>query len=288
MRLKTILPELYFLLYTLKKTGLYQKIAQKKWQKIVNTTKKYQYQNVNLFLQDEKWDSKLFDLKVGKVESLKGNKRKQIQLLLKDFLKKTEKDYLIFRLSHYHLSWIQELEQIGAITLDNNIDMSLNLKSVKNKIQNNKNNIISAKNKHLPELLSCAKAFHIGRFFTDPKIKCGSKAYSEWIKNSLFKKAADHTFLYQKSKKIQGLITVKKDKIGPLNVLKIPLIAKHPHSEIKNIGQPLLNHVLSYAKNKNIDLILINTQSANIPAQRAYLKFGFLPYHTSTTLRILK
>lgn len=238
--------------------------------------------------QQDSWDSKISGLRVGKIEHVSGYRRDSILNMVKRFLKEMDYAYLLIRIPQYHHPWIQSFEEQGAILLDSTIDMSLRLRQQSETVTSSINGIHICKSEWLDELVSIAESFCFGRFFTDPKVNYGRKAYREWITNSYKKKAADELFVLKSKNSIDGFVSVTYKKIGDQCIANIPLIAKAPSSKRSGVAKTLLNFVKNRAFKKGCIAATISTQTSNIAAMRAYAEVGFKPYNTGVTLRILK
>jgi hypothetical protein len=281
------IPELIGLLQALKKNELYDELATVQKNEMLQQYLQVTTEDCSLFHRAEAWDSRIFKLHVGKIEHVEGEDPTQIFECLKKFFDQKLYQYTVIRVSQHYIDWIQSLEKNGAVLLDTTVDMVLDVKKIPS-IKTSATTVKTADQVEKSKILECAYAFNQGRFFTDPEVQHGAEIYTEWIENSLLKKAADETLVYvDETGKVHGLVTLKKDTLGPLSVLKVPLVVKHPSSEQSGIAQTLLTAAVKMAQEQNIDVMTISTQGANIAAQRAYLNVGFRPYNTGVTMRKL-
>jgi dTDP-4-amino-4,6-dideoxy-D-galactose acyltransferase len=111
------------------------------------------------------------------------------------------------------------------------------------------------------------------RFRLDKRIgeTAFKKLYRAWIDNSLNRRFADGILVYEGEAVIRGLVTYKIHK----GYATIGLIAVSPLWQGHGIGKKLLRHVEQLLANKDIDELRIPTQMENKEACSFYMKQGY-------------
>ena len=243
------------------------------------------------------WDTKLLGFKSARMVYFLPNSsvNNSHQNLVEDIInlaKEKNIEYITTRLSTNDLKSIQTLETNGFLTTDNIITFSLNLDNSP-EIQLNKadyecilyDRIEPIINEAIPEIAK--DAFKNDRFHNDPLIPLNKadNIYFEWMKNTV-NNINELLFIAIDSNKAPlGFISVKNLEIMNLDVSTIVLVAVDEKLQGKNIGFNLLNKTIEGLKEQKVNIVNVGTQISNIPAQRLYLKAGFKPVCTSTTLR---
>ncbi|CAN5805591.1 dTDP-4-amino-4,6-dideoxy-D-galactose acyltransferase [soil metagenome] len=97
------------------------------------------------------------------------------------------------------------------------------------------------------------------------------RMYLAWIENSVNKKIADHTFVYEENGKELGFVTLKARN----NHGQIGLIAVDEKSRGKAIGKKLITAVVNCLAEKKIPELDVATQVDNEDACNFYKKTGF-------------
>lgn len=125
------------------------------------------------------------------------------------------------------------------------------------------------------EILSIAKLIGgTSRYFKDnnlPREKSIS-LYVTWIKNSLYQRYVDETFVVLNNKDLVGINSIKIKPEGGY----IDLIGIKEKFQNKGLGQVLLQKGVEYLLDKNIKNMYTVTEGENIIANRFYQKNGFL------------
>ncbi len=111
------------------------------------------------------------------------------------------------------------------------------------------------------------------RFKLDPNFSKGQfeRLYKAWIINSLNKKMATKTFYTRHNDKITGFVTLKKNEPSA----QIGLIGVRNEFQGQKIGTRLMNAVISYCANHNVEQLYVATQKSNSQACIFYEKNGF-------------
>lgn len=279
-----IIPDLHNLSSVLHKSDEYH-VWEKEYLSRLSEKEKISFSEASLFHNLDQFDSSVFQIQVGKVESVLGDDPNDIEKVVQHFFNHMPYDYCLFRVAQQHIRWIQQFEQNGAILLDSTVDLVCDLSKLDLEDELGSRYVTSEIPTELRnQVVDISNAFHHGRFFTDPDFQNGRAMYREWIENSLKKHAADEVYVYKKSDKIHGLITVKNGGFGRLDGVRIPLVGKHPDSSEHHVAQVLLRYVMTQAKKRQKKFLLISTQATNIPALRSYIAAGCLPYSAETTL----
>ena len=249
----------------------------------IGDQKKVKKKNTILYHHFDPFDSEIFGLKVGKVEDVIGQDRKEIFSVVDKFFETHPYEYCSIRLSQHFTDWIQAFQKHGAHFLDATVEMVCDIRKISPE-SHSKSVTEKITRDMAKQTVHIACSFEHGRFFTDPYLKKGEEIYRQWIQNSIDKKAADRTFVLHEEGQVHGFTTIKKNNLGNLNGWKVQLVGKHENSNRPKVAETLLNHLLTEAKQSNIDYVLIATQATNIPAQRAYQYSGFMPYASGVTL----
>lgn len=200
--------------------------------------------------------------------------------------------YVTTRFSMKEINTIQLLESNGFITTDNLITFSLDTKDIKNLQYLEKDYDIDILDKNNPEHVDKIKeiskiSFINDRFHNDPLIsnEIANQIYYEWMENSCKNDHETIVTALNKNDNPLGFVICQTSNILNLKIGTIVLIAVDNKQRKRNIGYNMLIKSLKRFKDSNIDVVQVGTQLSNIPAQRLYLKMGFKPVSTTTTLR---
>jgi hypothetical protein len=278
-------PDLFALAKTSHGLLSYGAIAAERQKEVDEKFETFSVGAATLYHRAEEWDSRIFGLRVGKIEYVMGENREDISACVKSFFSGSPYDYVVIRISQSFHSWIQELERAGAIFLDTTVEMSCEI-SKKFSAKKVDPHVFLAAPSDKDSILNLANSFQLGRFFTDPEFMLGQIIYKEWLENSLSGKAADQTYVYKdEAGLVHGVVTAKEDVMENRKVLKIPLVVKSSASKLSGVSLAMLSHVLNQAAKEKFDVSEISTQGTNISAQRAYIAAGYRPFHTGITMR---
>ena len=136
-----------------------------------------------------------------------------------------------------------------------------------------------------PELMDLALAAGAySRFKLDPNFAPGKyeSLYSTWLKKSLDKRMASHTFVFRDNTKIAGFITLKiSGESGTIG-----LIAVDARYRGKGIGRALINSTIEFLGEKGIPVCFVATQLANSEACKLYESCGFVANLSETYYHI--
>ncbi|MDH3347093.1 MAG: GNAT family N-acetyltransferase [Desulfobulbaceae bacterium] len=118
------------------------------------------------------------------------------------------------------------------------------------------------------------------RFYNDSHFskQQADSFYDKWIENSCGG-WADRVYVAEFKGEIVGYITCHIDNVKKNG--KIGLLGVKSSIRSRGIGQCLLYNALQWQKSKDMSLITITTQAANIAAQRVYQRLGFITSSTS-------
>lgn len=269
---------------SIQRLDLYQHLYDEHLEYLEGSYIRLQSKTATLYHRIEQWDSDLFNCQVGKVEDVFGDNEQDIDEGIDTFFQNNPYDYVLVRVSQHNNSWIQKFEKKGAIFLDSTIDLS---KTVHGTLKQNSNTfqLIDYEKRFEAEALDISQVFHYGRFFTDPFFKQGKEAYKQWVKNSLNFKVADGVKLLVSDDKVHGLISYKVEAYGKDKILEIPLVGKHPQSDVAGVASLMLHYLEKDALELGCCAMTISTQGTNTAGLRSYIGAGFKPYHAGITMR---
>jgi dTDP-4-amino-4,6-dideoxy-D-galactose acyltransferase len=131
----------------------------------------------------------------------------------------------------------------------------------------------------LPALRALAGASHrASRFYADPGFPDAlcNRLYERWIENSIGGWAERVTVAGEPGRPI-GYVTchLDGDEGG-----RIGLIAVAPEAAGRGVGRALVALALAWFRERGATRVRVVTQGRNLPAQRLYLRAGFLPVET--------
>lgn len=216
-----------------------------------------------MMVQALKWDSRFFNLKIGKINNLS-------QAPLTDELQKYDLVYIESLnagklnkklAAHFHIVFTDK--------------KTIYLKSVDKNPEKPDKNIstypFKTANKKLTDIAVQSGAYSRFKLDTHFKKDDYKKLYIKWIHNSVAKKSADAVLIYGPAKNPEGFITlIYKDKLA-----QIGLIAVDAASQNKGIGKALINAAEYFALKKRITTLQVITQTENRNACKFYEKRGF-------------
>ena len=119
--------------------------------------------------------------------------------------------------------------------------------------------IQSAKEKHLEEIFKIEKMV-----FQKPWSK-------EQLENDIVFSTNSENWVYLKNHKVVGYILGWKIK----DEYHLNNIAVHTNFQRKHIGQSLIEHIIKYYKNQDVNRIYLEVSWENIPAQKLYNSLNF-------------
>ncbi len=97
------------------------------------------------------------------------------------------------------------------------------------------------------------------------------KLYREWVNNSVNQQIADYVLVYEKDKKVLGMVTLKLS----IDTSIIGLIAVDNATQGMGIGQQLMAECERLSIENNIKTVEVATQEFNQKAYQFYQKCGF-------------
>lgn len=224
----------------------------------------------------DKFDSEILGFSCAKIQCLSSGGL-DISELITDLVKKKVK-YAVIRIPGSDYPTVQLLEENNFKIVDCLVEMSLDLAKIKEVVPPNIR--IASKNdmKKIEEI--AAESFQDTRFFHDKFIpkKAAKKIYSEWAKNSILGKAADRVIVWESDGNIEGFATIQKNG-------HIPLVAVAKGAQGKGIGKDLCMGAITICREFGVKRAVIETQTNNIPAMRAYITTGFKIVNSYFTYR---
>ena len=213
-----------------------------------------------------KWDSKFFDLRVGKVNI---SSQEEMDRLFSEHKALSKEFDLIYILGNDGLN----CPMSNAKLVDKKLvyTASINYREVifNSHIVNYPLDIVS------DDLLNLALASGAySRFFIDKNFPINSyeRLYTRWIEQSVKRVIATEVFCYIVNDRPRGLLTLKRDGING----NIGLVATDGAYRGKGIGSALLEYVLFYMYEKGCKTLNVVTQAQNTAACHLYEKVGFL------------
>lgn len=140
---------------------------------------------------------------------------------------------------------------------------------------NNPSDIIGYNNEipinHLERLAgACNKYSHLRK---DPLIlkKHADILYFQWLHRSLVDKNNGGILITSMKNKIIGMLVYSKK----FNLINVDLISVEKKMRRQKYGKKLMEALIYFAKNSGITTITVETQTANIPANKLYESIGF-------------
>ena len=216
-------------------------------------------------IERAEWDSKFFNLKVGRC-----------QLVDEDSLDSSllaNWDLIYFFVAPENIDSISILEKCGAYCVDRKVTYARQV------IPN-----LEAKNHTLRSYTSSAfdsdlielgiEAGQYSRFKIDPRISQSqfSALFTAWVNRSISREFADEVLVTTAGEtKITGLITLNRKE----ETAQIGLLAVNPLSRGLGIGKNLVAGANVYAQSNSCKHLEVTTQEDNVNACRFYEGVGF-------------
>ena len=217
-------------------------------------------------IQKLDWDSDFFCLRIGRV--IVSSKKES-----KDLVNQKTKVKEEFDLIYVFASQGLDFSAVNAKLVDEKVVYVL---SDTSRSELNKNVMLWGEDRGVTEELShlALVSGKYSRFKLDDGLPQGSyeRLYSRWIEQSVNQSIASEVFCYMIEDVPRGLVTLN-DKNG---FGTIGLVAIHEDFQHRGIGSSMMNHVVRYSIEKQIEKLTVATQLHNIPACRLYEKSGFV------------
>jgi len=231
-------------------------------------------------LEELSFDTKILERKTAKLIFLEEEDKlsesvARVKSIVED-LKNKKLEYVTTRIKASNFPTIHALESQGFKLVDGYMVLEAS-------VENGEfyENIREATEDDIPRLQEIAgSSFSKTRFYNDPEIKKSQadEIYSQWIKNCVFKKAADLVLVLTKNDTIVGFTTIKKNG-------NIVLIAVENNQQGKGLGKILVRAALKKFYEWGIKSSTIETQMTNISALRTYMSCGYKITESYITLR---
>jgi len=242
------------------------------------------------------WDSKIFDLKMGRVfhiileEDIREEMLLSLLGLFNDEMKKQGYDFVDISVNTREVKLIHNLLRIGFILMGTSIINSINFTNndrylSKTKIVQKDIIFKEIEEVHISDLLKLAEnAFieeggNINRFYADNRL-CNEKVgklYRKWFENCISGEQADKIFIAEHDKKAVGFIACKIQTTF-LNTNKIigsvPLNAIKKEYRKKGIYKDLLSMALKWFASNGCSNVEIKTQLTTLGAHYVWEDFG--------------
>lgn len=218
------------------------------------------------------WDSEFFNLRIARLYG-----HTLDEALIKDALiwcEQNKIDCLYFLADPAFPNTIHILEQSTFKLVDIRMTLAHNL-NPRPRIQTSPNIALRpGQLSDLPTLSKMATENHTQtRFFTDPNfgVEKAKSLYAAWIENSLHG-YADIVMVAEYMNQIAGYITGHLNSIGKG---QIGLVGVSKEARGQGVGNFLVQGILHWFQQHNVEEIQVVTQGSNIPALNLYEKTGF-------------
>lgn len=223
------------------------------------------------------FDSEILERKTCKILDFFPSDAMRLAEQMIESLSSDNIEYATYKLQLPNMNTVQSLEAKGFKIVDVSIKLganNINLPEATN------GNIREATESDILSLQKLASsAFSGTRYYNDPLIKDkASSIYSEWIRNSILKIAADHVLIWEEQGQACGFVAFKNDG-------RILLIAVDENQRGKGVGKSLVKAALSALSSTGVTSYTVETQLTNTPAIRTYLSCGFNIASSYLTLR---
>src|SRR3989344_647624 len=243
------------------------------------------------------FDTEILQQKVGKIDYLlsEGQEASLLEIIKNLIIsfQKIDLEYVTYRLSSKDTATIAGLEAHRFERVD---EYNILLAPAHFDLDFKEDSSVSIREATEADITTLQKniapSFIYSRFFTDIKIskKNAIKMHEEWIANSIKKQVADHVLVATIENKPVGFISLEMDKDAYKYLNKrighIPLIGTDPEFRGRHIGLSLTKAAFKrWFSEQQAELIRIETQASNIPANKTYLKAGFTNVDKEITLR---
>lgn len=218
-----------------------------------------------MIVQPLKWDSKFFNLTIGKIDAAEK---------LNQLSSESIKEYDLIYIEQLNTNKIKK-EYSKLFNIQFTDKKTIYLKKLDKKPDKIDSNIqeysLKTANKKIIDIAIQSGGF--SRFKLDNNFEQDQykKLYEKWIKNSVTKKSADLVLVYGDVKKPMGFITLIYKK----QFVQIGLIAVDAELQNNGIGKALINAAEYFALKKRIPKLQVITQSENKNACLFYEKRGF-------------
>ncbi len=223
---------------------------------------------MEIIIKPTPWDDAYFNLKTGRVtlaDEMTPLDIQNLQTISKTF------DLVVIDNSKCSMGNDHMLSKLKNSYL---CDIQVRFKLKCNKVRSEKSSYIKISNhvKALQDILNIsASSFQYSRFKVDPYLDSNKsqKVYLKWCQ-SAFDKSDKYFAVCEKEGSIEGYALFHIDK-----ALVIELIAVEEKKQGEGIGSAIMNQLICYCQEKNIDEIRVGTQAENKNAVRFYQKKGF-------------
>jgi hypothetical protein len=232
-------------------------------------------------------DSKRFGISIARIDNT--------QILQDEFLaglKEQGVKLIISRVECEKTDLINHLEDLNFRTMDFQITYRYNLDSFQssnNSISSdyvireaNTNDIIRLKQ------IAAESFYNYGHYFADKRLereKC-IEIYKDWIERSISEKAvADIVFVAEKNKELAGFLSFRKSS-GDLKFAAGVQGAVAKKFRSQNVFKLLVLEGLKWGNTLGLEWEEHNVLLTNYPVNRSFLKLGFLPVKSFTTLHL--
>ena len=232
-------------------------------------------------LSKSNWDSKHFDMAIGKISHTIFDPAMETSQRLRMFKRlRTESKGMGFRMIFGRLPLkdirsVHAAEGGGARLMD--ILLTMRHETLNELGFGRDRTIDTATTDDLPHLQSiAAKVFSIDQFHANEFLdyERSSRLYSEWVSNSMTGSKGTILVVRDKERPI-GFILCRLHTIVPGHVVGvIDLVGSHPESMGQGVGSALVSGALEWFSSR-VKSVYVGTQAANSPAIRLYERFAF-------------
>jgi len=246
-------------------------------------------------VEESKWDSEHFGIKIGKARFLyfsptcSLDHRVVFLQKLKNVLASENYDLLFVRTPLTEMLTVNALERQSAILTDVLVAFYKDLDDLKSpSVSINGIKIEEASKQDEDRLSQIAEdIFEFDHFHADPFLPRwkSDKLYAKWAVNSLYG-LADKVLVAKKGKDPIGFITCKINRLGQRYTYgSIDLVGVTNESRRLGIGTLLVSEALRWFRGK-VSSVYVGTQAGNLAAMRLYSKLGFKPVCSEATIHL--
>jgi len=246
-------------------------------------------------VEESKWDSEHFGMKIGKARFLYFSPTcsldHRVLLLqeLRNVLASENYDLLFVRTPLTEMLTVNALEKQAAILTDVLMTFYKDLSVLKSpSVSINGIKIEEASERDIDRLSRIAEdSFKFDHFHTDPFLsrQKSDELYAKWAANSLLG-LADKVLVAKKDKDLIGFITCKINCLGQKSAYGlIDLVGVANKSRCMGIGTLLVSKALKWFRGK-VSSVYVGTQAGNIAPMRLYSKLGFKPIYSEATMHL--
>jgi len=242
--------------------------------------------NPKVLIKESKWDSDIFNKKVGalnletiltsgEINSLQKEVTKFDLVVIKDLTKNFGNSEIISN-------------KLNGYIVDLNVQFSKNVSINSQESTENvdREKTLSSKEK-LKVIEIASKAFEYSRFYNDGNIEkeTADKIFEKWVKNS-FDNDTKRFILYKSDEEVLGFLLLNINDFH--EEITIELIAVDNNVVAKGIGKTLMNKFESSFSSKKYEkyLFRVGTQINNITAMNFYIKNNYKMSRESRTYHI--